>query len=556
MKKEFILPDLGENITLADILKVIVTAGDNIEIDSPVIEIETDKATIEVPSTVNGKIVEVFVKEGEKVKIGTTIFTYEDSVDAVLDSAATKIEPVIEIKVEKKESGTITLQETPKQAEAVATSNEFHLPDLGENISSADILKLHVKVGDAINIDDIVLEIETDKATIEVPSNISGVVSEIFVKEGEKAKVGSLIFQIKDSTSPQVIPSVQQEEKKSIEQKIENTETEEPMVHRAPVMDSVKSATHGLGNHQPPIPDNPAPAAPSVRRLAREIGIDINKVPGSGPRGRISIDDVKKFAKKLNEQRNSALEGTLVARQSLPDFSKFGAIEKIAMSNIRTKTAEHLSYAWATIPHVTQFDKANITELEKTRKIFSPKVEEKGAKLTVTAILLKIIASALKNFPQFNSSADMNSKEIIYKKYFNIGVAVDTDRGLIVPVIRDVDKKNILELSVELAQISAKARSRKITPEDLQGGCFTISNLGGIGGTYFTPIVNSPEVAILGVSRGAMEPVYQNGNFIPQLMMPLSLSYDHRVIDGADGIRFLRWIIEALEQPMKLLVEG
>lgn len=556
MKKEFILPDLGENIALADVLKVVVNAGDKIEIDSPVIEIETDKATIEVPSTVNGKVVEVFVKEGEKIKIGAAIFTYEESVDASVDSTPKIIEPIIETKIERKEIAAISLPETPKQSEAAATSHEFHLPDLGENISSADILKLHVKVGDAINIDDVVLEIETDKATIEVPSNISGVVSEVFVKEGEKAKVGSLIFKIKDSTAPQAIPSVQHEDKKSVEPKIEKIETEQPMVYRAPAMDSLRSATLGMDSHQPPLSDNPAPAAPSVRRLAREIGIDVNKVPGSGPHGRISIDDVKKFAKKINEQRGSAPSGTFVAQQSLPDFSKFGATERTAMSNVRAKTAEHLSYAWATIPHVTQFDKANISELEKTRKIFSPKAEEKGAKLTVTAILLKIIASALKNFPQFNSSVDMNSKEIVYKKYFNVGVAVDTDRGLIVPVIRDVDKKNILELSVELAQISAKARSRKISPEDLQGGCFTISNLGGIGGTYFTPIVNSPEVAILGVSKGAMEPVYQNGNFVPQLMMPLSLSYDHRVIDGADGIRFLRWVIEALEQPMKLLVEG
>lgn len=559
MKKEFILPDLGENIAQADVLKVVVTAGETIDVDAPVIEIETDKATIEVPSTVKGKVVEVLVKEGEKVKIGAPIFIYEESISTdspeqtQLQTAKEEIKPKEEIKVEEKKISAPVVETTkPIVQTATQTTSEFILPDLGENITSADILKLHVKVGEAINVDDIVLEIETDKATIEVPSNISGVVSEVFVKEGEKAKIGSLIFKVSSSSHKEekVIHET------AVEQKIEERQHEEVMVHRAPVMDSVKSATHGIDDHQPPLSDNPAPAAPSVRRLAREIGIDINKVPGSGPHGRISIDDVKKFAKKINEQRGTISSTSTIVQQSLPDFSKFGAIEKSAMSNVRAKTAEHLSYAWATIPHVTQFDKANITELEKTRKIFSAKVEAQGAKLTVTAILLKIIASALKNFPQFNASVDMNSKEIIFKKYYHIGVAVDTDRGLIVPVIRDVDKKNISQLSLELAQISAKARSRKITPEDLQGGCFTISNLGGIGGTYFTPIVNSPEVAILGVSKGAMEPVYQNGEFIPQQMMPLSLSYDHRVIDGADGIRFLRWVIEALEQPMKLLVEG
>ncbi|MDZ7766156.1 MAG: 2-oxo acid dehydrogenase subunit E2 [Melioribacteraceae bacterium] len=228
------------------------------------------------------------------------------------------------------------------------------------------------------------------------------------------------------------------------------------------------------------------------------------------------------------------------------------------MTNIRKKTAEHLSYAWATIPHVTQFDKADITELEKLRKQFGKKVEDAGGKLTVTAILVKIIAAALKEFPQFNCSIDMDKKEIIYKKYYSVGIAVDTDRGLLVPVIRDADKKNIVEISVELGEMAAKARDKKLSLEDMQGGNFSISNLGGIGGTYFTPIVNSPEVAILGVSRGGYEQVYQkdSGEFVPRLMLPLSLSYDHRIIDGADAIRFLRWIVEALENPFKLLLEG
>jgi pyruvate dehydrogenase E2 component (dihydrolipoamide acetyltransferase) len=268
------------------------------------------------------------------------------------------------------------------------------------------------------------------------------------------------------------------------------------------------------------------------------------------------MDDVKAYAKKLNEQRGKGVSlGFGIKAEKLPDFSRFGSIETKPMSNIRTKTAEHLSYAWATIPHVTQFDQADITVLEMTRKAFNPKVEKAGGKLTITSFLLKISAAALKTFPQFNSSIDMEKKEIIYKNYFNIGVAVDTEFGLIVPVIKNVDQKNLTALSVELAAISEKARTKKISLEDLQGGCFTITNLGGIGGTSFTPIVNSPEVAILGVSRGSYKPVYKDGKFEARMVVPLSLSYDHRIIDGADAARFLRWVCEALEQPMKLLLE-
>jgi pyruvate dehydrogenase E2 component (dihydrolipoamide acetyltransferase) len=302
-----------------------------------------------------------------------------------------------------------------------------------------------------------------------------------------------------------------------------------------------------------------APAAPSVRRFAREIGIDIYQVRGSGLNGRISFEDVKLFAKTLNKQiqqggTSAGFAG--IKRETLPDFSKWGEIDRQPMSNIRRVTADHLSYAWATIPHVTQFDKADITELDKLRKQFSKNVEAAGGKLTVTAVLLKVVASALKVFPQFNSSVDMEKSEIVYKKYFNIGIAVDTDRGLLVPVIRDVDKKNITQISTDLAGVSKKARDKKLSIDDMQGASITISNLGGIGGTYFTPIINAPEVAIIGVSKSIIEPVYIDGKIEPRLMMPLSLSYDHRIIDGADAVRFLRWVINALENPFLLSLEG
>jgi pyruvate dehydrogenase E2 component (dihydrolipoamide acetyltransferase) len=296
----------------------------------------------------------------------------------------------------------------------------------------------------------------------------------------------------------------------------------------------------------------PAPAGPAMRRLARELGVDINAVQGTGPNGRISVDDVKAHAKRLL----TSGAGAGVAAEPLPDFSRWGGTERQPMRGVRRKTAEHLSAAWAAIPHVTQCDLADITALEELRKKYAKPVEAAGGNLTVTAIAVKIAAAALRKFPQFNASVDMAAGEVVLKKFVNIGIAVDTDRGLLVPVIRNADQKNITQIAVELAQLSEKARSRKIALEEMQGGCFSISNLGGIGGTNFTPIVNLPEVAILGISRASMQPRYENGGFAARLMLPLSLSYDHRVIDGADGIRFLRWFVDALEQPFMLALQG
>jgi pyruvate dehydrogenase E2 component (dihydrolipoamide acetyltransferase) len=302
---------------------------------------------------------------------------------------------------------------------------------------------------------------------------------------------------------------------------------------------------------EPQLP--PAPAAPSVRRMARELGVDINDVAGTGSGGRISTEDVKAHVNRLV---NSAPASGVAAAEPLPDFSRWGEIERQPMRGVRRKTAKHLAAAWAAIPHVTQHDLADITALEELRKKYAKQVEAAGGNLTVTAVAVKVAAAALRVFPAVNVSVDIAAEEIIHKKYVHIGVAVDTDRGLLVPVIRDADTKNIVQIAVELAKLSEKARTRKLSLEEMQGGCFSISNLGGIGGTSFTPIVNAPEVAILGISRARMEPVYQGGQFVPRLMLPLSLSYDHRVVDGADGIRFLRWIVEALEQPFVLALQG
>jgi pyruvate dehydrogenase E2 component (dihydrolipoamide acetyltransferase) len=399
-------------------------------------------------------------------------------------------------------------------------------------------------------------------------------VKEVKVKEGEKVKVGQVIFTLEGGTTaqpetsrPRTAPvehvSGQHGARLAFQAAIRaEGKTEEQALPPDQPREGVPAFTMPvqLGKVAGTEHRQPIPAAPHVRRLAREIGIDIYDVKGTGPGGRISEDDVKNFAKAMLSAAVSAVQSPPraghFAAPKLPDFGKWGKIERVSIRGVRRKTAEHLAEAWNTIPHVTQHDRADITELEQLRARFAPKAEEAGGKMTVTAIALKVCAAALKVFPQFNASIDMEHEEIVYKQYIHIGVAADTDRGLLVPVIRDVDKKNIVELAVELSQLSKKAREKKITPGEMEGGTFTITNLGGIGGVGFTPIVNHPEVAILGLSRSRTEPEWINGKFEPRLILPLSLSYDHRLIDGADAARFLRWIAEAFEQPFLLSVQG
>ncbi|MGE5400154.1 MAG: dihydrolipoyllysine-residue acetyltransferase [Bacteroidota bacterium] len=588
MIQEFKLPELGENIAAADVLQVLISVGDQVKADQTVLEIETDKATIEVPSTVSGIVREVNVKAGEKAKVGQVIFTVEDQSGAAQEAkpaaaqaprpqeAAKKEEPKKEEakKEEKPAHEEVRAQATIKpSAEQKGAVLEFKLPELGENIAAADVLQVKVAPGDKVKKDQVILEIETDKATIEVPSDISGTVKEVLVKAGEKAKVGQVIFTLevegqKESAGKSITEkqdASETGENKIVPAMIPETKAEAPAAAAPAPQAQAKAAQPSatrvyIEEKEKTEPSRLAPAAPTVRRFAREIGVDINQVTGTGPGGRISIPDVKAYAREASQRQQLEKEGPRapsgVIAEPLPDFSKWGEVERKDMSNIRRKTAEHLSYAWSTVPHVTQFDKADITELERLRKMYGKHAEKQGGKLTITAILLKIVASALKAFPQFNTSVDMANSAVIYKKYFNIGVAVDTDRGLLVPVIKDVDKKNIIELAIELNKFAEKARNKKLALEDMQGGSFTITNLGGIGGTYFTPIVNSPEVAILGVSRGSYEQVYIDGQFEPRLMLPLSLSYDHRIIDGADGARFLRWVVDAVQQPFLMALEG
>ena len=459
-------------------------------------------------------------------------------------------------------------------------ASEFKLPNLGENIDSGDVVRVLVQVGDQIKKQQPLLELETDKAVIEVPSSIVGTVEAIHVKEGDKAEVGQLILTVggaqqketeaeKSESQPPPRSKAQQTEKPEKPQlvkagkkgaKKKKKSAKKPKSAGAEVVDFAPVPTEVPPERlaEKPIekPDQPVPAAPSVRRFARQIGVDIHDIRGSGPQGRISKDDVKNHSRQIHQTPEEVPGAAEPEAVPLPDFTKWGEVERKPISNVRRKTAEHVSRSWRTIPHVTQYDKADITELNQARKRYGPKVEAAGGKLTVTAIMVKVVASALNVFPQFNASIDLSKKEIIYKQYCHIGVAVDTDRGLLVPVIRDVDQKNIMDLSVELSEIAERARDAKLTLEEMQGGSFTISNLGGIGGTYFSPIVNAPEVAILGISRGKLEPVYQDGELTPRLMVPLSLSYDHRLIDGADVARFLRWVAQALEEPFLISLEG
>jgi pyruvate dehydrogenase E2 component (dihydrolipoyllysine-residue acetyltransferase) len=507
MSTEFKLPELGENITAGDVVRVLVKAGDKIEKDQPVLELETDKATIEVPSSVSGTIGEIKVKQGDKVKVGQTVLTVDDGGAATGKGEATG-------KAEKSARAETSGKADPAAADASAKD------------ASAKSEKKAEKP-------------KRQPAGAPVEGGLSQEAPEA---ESEEPAPRAAARADRDDESGTV-------EEAPEAQRAEPVEAPAAPRKRGEVVEISRGtrAPAAQAQSEPePEPVN-VPAAPSVRRLARELGVDIRVVPGSGPGGRISADDVQAYVREALSKG-----GPSAPAIALPDFARWGEVERKPMSNIRRKTAERLGYAWSVIPHVTQHDKADITALEALRKQYSPQAEKAGGKLTVTAIALKIVERALGRFPHFNSSIDLARNEIVYKKSRHIGVAADTERGLLVPIIRDVDRKGIIELAVELAKASEKARSGKLSLDDMQGGSFTITNLGGIGGTAFTPIVNWPEVAILGISRGAHEPVWNGQAFEPRLMLPLSLSYDHRVIDGADAARFLRWVAEAFEQPFVL----
>ena len=426
---------------------------------------------------------------------------------------------------------------------------EFTLPELGENVEKGDVVRVLVNVGDLVAKDQPVVELETDKATIEVPSSVAGRVTDVRVKVGDKVKVGQTVMVLDENGSAAAAPKAEPAGTAAPAPAAVAAPAPAPEKERpAPAKPAAAVVDFSSGRPAPVAERQGASpliaAAPSVRRYARELGIDIAQVAGTGPGGRIGSQDVQSH---VREQ----FSGPVGRPAPLPDFSKWGEVEVTPMSNIRRKTAEHLSIAWQA-PHVTQFDKADMTGLENFRRAYGARVEKAGAKLTVTVALIKIVTAAIARFPQFASSVDMVGQSVVMKRYRHIGVAVDTPNGLLVPVIRDADRKTMTEIAIELAALAQKAQQKKLSLDEMSGGVFTISNLGGLGGTAFTPLINQPEVAILGVSRGAIEPVWQDSQFVPRQMLPLSLSYDHRVIDGADAVRFLRFIVEALEHPLTM----
>ncbi len=460
-------------------------------------------------------------------------------------------------------------------------AQEIRVPEVSEGVTEGTVISITVAVGDKVEADQTLLELETDKAVVAIPSPFEGTITEIKVSEGDTVAIGAVVMSGEPAggASAAAAPAEAPVEEAAAEEPVDEPAPEpalEPETVAAPdepapvVQAPVAQAPPATPAATPDVDlttvrtgDRVAPAAPSVRRLARDLGVDIYQVQGTGPGGRLSEEDVRVFVRETMQRITGGgptptVSGEfpgLHAQRPLPDFSKWGAVTQEPMSKVRSITADAMSYAWSTIPMVTQYDKTDITDLEAFRKEFNRKVDPDG-KLTMTAILIKVCAAALRAFPQFNSSIDLARKEMILKDYIHVGVAVDTPGGLLVPVIRDADRKGIETLAVELNELAAKTRERRMSPADLEGGTFTISNLGGIGGTAFSPIVYAPQVAILGVSRAEMEPVWDGEHFQPRLVMPLSLTYDHRVIDGADGARFLRWICQAIEKPINLVMKG
>ena len=426
-------------------------------------------------------------------------------------------------------------------------ATELKLPEVGEGIDAGTVVGILVAVGDTVSVDQPLLELETDKAVVEMPCPVSGTVASITVSEGDEIPIGHVVMTVEEGAVEAAPAKGDASEASPAEEPAEKAAEPAPEASSEPAPTPAPAAS--VSSAPLRASDAPLPAAPSVRRLARELGVDLHAVQGSGILGRISAEDVRTFAQGGTPR--GAAAGTTAAPQPLPDFAQWGETERAPMSGIRKATVRSMTNAWTTVPMVTHFDKADATRFDALRKRFKGAAEARGAKLTPTAILVGIVAAALRKFPDFNASIDVANNEIVYKKYVNVGVAVDTPNGLLVPVIKNADQKSIIDLAVELGELAQKARDRKLTPDEMQGGNFSVSNLGGIGGTGFTPIVNPPDVAILGVSRGQVEPIWdaESETFVPRSTMPLSVSYDHRLIDGAAAARFLRWVCEAVEEP-------
>ena len=538
---DIFIPDLGADKDV-DLIDIMVKVGDKVEVEDGLITLETEKASMDVPTTHAGIIKEILVKVGDKANSGDLIARVEAQDDSSADEP--KVEVATPAKVEKPKEEVVAVQ-TPtqfvKEQTIKSVVEEVRVPDLGAE-KDVDLIDVMIHVGDVIVKDYSIITLETEKASMDVPAPFGGEVIEIFVEKGQKINSGDLIAK--------VIKSVVIEDKvptptfaaNATPTKVEKVASSTPTIQEVAAISIEKEDSKVLSKKATKVY-----ASPSVRKIAREFGVDLGFVKGSGEKGRILKDDIRAYVKEQLNKPASASNigfGFNLPESKEIDFSVFGNVERVELSRVQKVSGPFLHKNYLSMPHVTQFDEADITELEEFRKAQNSIAVD--FKLSPLVFIIKAVQKALQIHPKFNSSLSSDGQELIMKKYFNIGVAVDTPNGLLVPVIKDVDKKGFKDIAIELAELSKKARDGKLTSADMSGGCFTISSLGGIGGTYFTPIINAPEVAILGVSKSSIKPVFDGKEFKPKLILPLSLSYDHKVIDGADGARFTTTLSQLL----------
>ncbi len=548
---EIRVPDIGDFDTV-EIIEVLVTTGDLIEAEQSLITLESDKASMEIPSTHSGTIADLPVKVGDKIATGDLIATV-----AVNNDSDTATPSQSDETAQAQDSGA----DSPDAASGASNATVV-VPDIGE-FEEIEVIELLVSVGDTVKVDQSLITLESDKASMEIPSPEAGVVDAILVGVGDKVSHGHPIIQLSN-----------------VQQQASSASAEETTTQSAPEASSttsaaaVPTATNTTGgnqqNRQQP-QDSPtqkiadesyrkAHASPAVRKFARQLGVDLMLVKGTGPKTRILKEDIKQFVKSTMASSTSAYGGSGASGGAgippIPevDFSKFGEVERVEMTRINVLTAENLHRAWLNLPMVTYHDEADVTELEAFRQSIKNEAADRGVRVTGLVFHVKALAATLKEYPRFNSSLSADGQSLFYKKYFNIGIAVDTPAGLVVPVLKDVDKKNIYQLSEEMTDLSSRAREKKLKPAEMQGASMTISSLGGIGGTAFTPIVNPPEVAILGITRAKMQPVWDGSEFKPRLMCPLDITYDHRVIDGAVGARFMTHYCKVVGDIRKMLL--
>ena len=536
MSLEFKLPEVSEGVTSVDVAEVRVKEGDVIASGAIICEVETDKAVAEIACPHAGTITKILIKSGDKINVGQPILLMETSGASAPAAPAAKPAPAATTPAPAPvASAPVPTASAPAAASVASGPVDFRLPEVSEGVTKVDVASVAVKVGDTIASGAVVCEVETDKAVAEITCPHAGTITAVHVKPGVSIPIGELLLTI-NATSGASAPAASSAPSPAAPAAVApaaSTQAAAPAAPSAPTPAVTGSKSDGP----------PAAAGPATRRLARKLGVNLKLVKGSAAGGRVTIEDVEAFVRdRMAQPAATSAAGApgfgVVQAQPLPDFTKFGPVEKVAMSKIFRVSAANLSNAWVTIPHVTQHDLADITELESARKRYV-KANPNSPKITMTAIMIKAVVGALKAYPNFNSSVDMVTGELVLKQYYHIGVAVDTPNGLVVPVIRNCDQKNVLQVAAELTDIAGRARDRKLKTEEMQGGSFTITNLGGIGGTAFTPIVNYPEVAILGMSRGINQLVLEEGQVVERLMLPLSLSYDHRAVNGADAARFI-----------------